>query len=34
MTSSNDVVLRAIGARVAYNNDEPNQVEALRNVSL
>lgn len=28
MTSSNDVVLRAIGARVAYNSDEHNQVEA------
>lgn len=34
MTFSNDVVLRASGGRVVYNEGEPNQVEAVRNVSL
>jgi NitT/TauT family transport system ATP-binding protein len=34
MTSSSDVVLRASGGRVVYNEGEPNQVEAVRNVSL
>lgn len=34
MTSSSDIVLRAAGGRVVYNEGEPSQVEAVRNVSL